>query len=80
MATGKCIPWSGFTAQINTSLKKPIKVGSMLVLRAKISKREGRKVWITSELVEPGSGTDSEHPEVVHASGDGLFLLKKEVG
>ena len=84
IATGKCLPWSGFTAQINTSLKRPVKVGSVLLIRAKIKKRQGRKVWIDCALVDPSPATvdgvvvDSGE-EVVHACGDGLFIMKKDV-
>ena len=34
--TGECKPWTGFTVQINTSLKKPVRVGQILLLRIKI--------------------------------------------
>jgi hypothetical protein len=42
--TGTVVPWSGFTAQVNTSLKRPIPVGSVLMLRATVDRVEGRKV------------------------------------
>ena len=28
--SGECVPWSGFTAQVNTCLKAPIEVDSYL--------------------------------------------------
>lgn len=50
--TGTVLPWSGFTVQVNTSLKRPIETGSVLMLRATVDKVEGRKVrsvlWVTT--------------------------------
>jgi hypothetical protein len=42
--TGTVEPWSGFTAQVNTSLKLPVATGSVLMLRAGVDRLEGRKV------------------------------------
>lgn len=67
-------PWSGFTVQIDTTLKKPVKVGSLLQVEAWIEKREGpRKVWVGCRLVDPSSPT-----ETVHCTARGLFLLSPE--
>lgn len=71
--TGKCLPWSGFTAQVNTSLKKPIPVNTYLKIEAKIVKREGRKVHIEAALIDPSS------TNCMHATGEGLFILKKGI-
>ena len=68
--TGQCIPWSGFTAQVNVSLKRPIPVGSYLKIFGEITKVERRKVWITSYLV---SGNDDQ----VYCTAEGLAILKK---
>ena len=73
LTTGKCIPWCGYTAQINTSLKKPIRVESFLQITATIVKRERRKVYIEAVLEDPGNDG------CVHATGTGLFLLKRDV-
>mmetsp|Transcript_24136 Transcript_24136/g.36013 ORF Transcript_24136/g.36013 Transcript_24136/m.36013 type:complete len:235 (-) Transcript_24136:650-1354(-) len=78
LVTGECRPWSGFTAQVNASLKKPIAVGSVLRIRASITKWEGRKVYIAAELAEP-SGTDDEKDLVIHAIGEGLVILQRGV-
>ena len=76
VVTGTCHPWSGFTVQINTSLRKPIPVGSFLVASAEITKIERRKVSIRAKLfaVQERDGT-----EVLHAEGDGLVVLNRGV-
>ena len=78
LATGEVRPWTGFTAQVNTSLKRPIRVNSILMIQGKIVKREGRKVFIEAKLVDPACTTrDGEF--TVHAAGDGLVILNREV-
>ena len=94
VATGKCLPWSGFTVQINTKLQKPIAVGSTLLVRAHVTRIERRKVSIEAELVsstikvpslneemegEEDSQPQLEEGEIVHASGEGLVVLNKGV-
>jgi len=69
LTTGKCVPWSGFTVQINTSLKKPIKVKSTLLVRGVIKSIERRKVSVEAELINPATGN------TIHASGIGLVVL-----
>ena len=67
-ATGACEPWSGFTVQINTALKRPVEVGSWLRLEGEIVKIEGRKVSVKARLL---LGAD------VHCEAEGLVVLKK---
>ena len=68
-STGQLRAWEGFTVQIDTSLKKPVKVGSILRVEATISRREGlRKVYIQARLVDPES-------KVLHCECSGLFLM-----
>eukprot|EP01039_Chlorochromonas_danica_P008318 gene8318-9170_t len=70
--SGKVVPWSGYTVQVNTSLKKSVKVGSMLRLESWVNKKEGqRKYWIHSRLSDPVT-------HEVYCEGNGLFLLKPE--
>jgi hypothetical protein len=70
--TGEVRPWCGYTVQVNTALKKAVKIGSTLKLESWVTRREGtRKVWISSRLVDPESGD-------VHCEGEGLFLLSPE--
>mmetsp|Transcript_16340 Transcript_16340/g.29481 ORF Transcript_16340/g.29481 Transcript_16340/m.29481 type:complete len:98 (-) Transcript_16340:154-447(-) len=77
LVTGACVPWSGFTAQVNVSLKRPIAVGSYLKVVGRISKWEGRKVTIQSELVV---GNEKDGAGAVHCTAEGLVILKKDVG
>lgn len=73
--SGVCVPWSGFTVQINTTLQAPIKIASWLRVEASITKVERRKVSVKAKLVSPATeGSD----EVVHCTGEGLFVVKKE--
>lgn len=76
LTTGKCIPWSGFTVQINTNLRKPIPVHSILKIWAKIVKVDRRKVYIEAILTDPNSLHGKE--EAIHASGDGLVILNND--
>lgn len=70
--SGKVKSWSGYTAQINTSLKKPVKVGSMLKVEAWVSRKDGpRKFWISSRLKNAETND-------VHYEAEGLFLLSAE--
>ncbi|KAI2512254.1 Thioesterase superfamily [Fragilaria crotonensis] len=43
LASGTCQPWSGYTVQINTSLRKAIPVDSWLLVSGTITKVEGGK-------------------------------------
>ena len=70
--TGTCHPWSGFTVQVNTSLRKPITVCSILLVKATIVNVERRKVSIQVELMDPSEDT-------VHAEGEGLVVMNKGV-
>lgn len=66
--SGQCRPWSGYTVQVDTSLKKAITIGSYLRLDVWIERREGsRKIYISACLFNPDSGE-------VHAKCKGLFL------
>lgn len=53
VVTGQCLPWSGYTVQINTTLQKPIAIGTTLLIRARVTNLERRKVFISAELVDP---------------------------
>jgi acyl-coenzyme A thioesterase PaaI-like protein len=74
LVTGECRPWTGFTVQVNTSLKKPIRVDSFLLVKATITKIERRKVSVTAELIDP---SDTEN--IVHAMGEGLVVMNRGV-
>jgi acyl-coenzyme A thioesterase PaaI-like protein len=74
MVTGECKPWSGFTVQVNTSLQKPILVGTYLIVVGTITKVERRKVSIEAKLIDA-----SGDQEVVHATCEGLVIINKGV-
>ena len=72
--TGQCVPWSGFTVQINTALQAPVRIGSWLKVHGEITKVERRKVSVRASLISPAvDGVD----EIVHCTCEGLFVLKK---
>jgi acyl-coenzyme A thioesterase PaaI-like protein len=68
-ASGQCLPWSGFTVQINTSLKRPVGVGAWLRLEGEIVRIEGQKVSVRARLL----GAEG----AVHCEAEGLVVLKK---
>ena len=71
-SSGQVKPWSGFTVQVNTALRKSVPIGSLMRLEASIEKREGsRKVWVRSRLVDGKCST-------VYCEGYGLFLLNSK--
>lgn len=74
--TGTCIPWSGFTAQVNVSLRRPIAVGSYLKVVGTIVKWEGRKVWIHSQLLLV---REEEEDDIEHCTAEGLVILKRDL-
>lgn len=68
--SGECKPWSGYTVQVNTALKKSVKVDSVVKIEAWVNKREGaRKFWINARVSDP------EDESCVYCEGEGLFLL-----
>ena len=70
--TGSCHPWSGFTVQVNTSLRRPINVGTFLLAKATIVRIERRKVSIEAVIMDPRDDED-----VIHAEGSGLVVMNK---
>ena len=85
-ATGTCIPWSGFTVQVNTQMSKPVQVDSILKISCTIIKMERRKVWVKAYLTDPtdcisddgDENIEKEKDTSVHAIGEGLIILNKE--
>jgi acyl-CoA thioesterase FadM len=67
---------SGFTANLNVDYRKPVTIPSVLMLRAEITKREGRKLWLTGQLTDPvlDSSGRSRTDAAVYVEGTGLFL------
>ncbi len=80
--TGRCLAWTGYTVQVNTSLMKPIRVGQILKLCCTIEKVERRKVFLKAKLVAPDTSTDEDQnndQDIVHATGEGLVILNRGV-
>lgn len=73
LVTGECRPWTGFTVQVNSSLKRPIPVDSVLVVQARITKVERRKVSVEASIVDPADD------DAVHAVGTGLVVINRGV-
>lgn len=87
LVTGECRPWTGFTVQVNCSLQRPIPVDSLLMVQAKITHIERRKVSVEASIVDPSSkdggdgdaSSDSDGDVVVHATGTGLVVMNRGV-
>ena len=91
--TGRCIPWSGYTVQINVTLKHPVQVGSYLILRGTIVNWDGkRKVWVEATLFSNGicsssdkmkkvenKCSDDDDEEIVYCTAEGLVLLNNNI-
>ena len=73
LVTGKVLPWSGFTVQINCSLQKPIPVFATLKVEAQIVRLERRKVYVEAKLVDPANG------DAQHAAAEGIVVLNRGV-
>mmetsp|Transcript_16595 Transcript_16595/g.34174 ORF Transcript_16595/g.34174 Transcript_16595/m.34174 type:complete len:255 (+) Transcript_16595:337-1101(+) len=76
LVTGKCIPWSGFTVQVNSKLQRPIHVDSVLMVRAKITSVERRKVSIEAVIKDP---KHDENGGCIHATASGLVVVNRGV-
>jgi predicted thioesterase len=70
--TGACHPWSGYTVQVNTALRRPIPVGTFLLAKATIVSVERRKVSIKAVILDPDMDS-------LHAEGEGLVVMNKGV-
>lgn len=55
LVTGECRPWTGYTVQVNTSLKRPIPVDSVLIVQATIVQIVRRKVSVHATIFDPQS-------------------------
>jgi acyl-CoA thioesterase FadM len=80
LVTGTCRPWTGFTVQVNTALKRPIRVHSVLLIVAKITKVDRRKVSVQVTLFDPNNSSDDDVDDIaVHATGEGLAIINRGV-
>ena len=75
LVTGECRPWSGFTVQINSKLQRPVHVDSILLVQAKITNVERRKVSIEAVIKDPKDGDDN----CIHATASGLVVVNRGV-
>ena len=75
LVTGECRPWSGFTVQVNSKLQRPIHVDSILLVQAKITNIERRKVSIEATISDPKHEDDN----CVHATASGLVVVNRGV-
>ena len=75
LVTGECRPWSGFTVQVNSKLERPIHVDSILLVQAKITNIERRKVSIEAVISDP----KDENENCVHATASGLVVVNRGV-
>jgi len=78
-ASGRCLPWSGYTVQVNTKLMKPVPIGKVLRLECCIIRMERRKVYVVAKLLEPVSNGNVSEKEIVYAEADGLVILNRGV-
>ena len=64
----------GVTASLTVNYRKPVKAGSYVVLKAEVTRSEGRKVWVKSriETLEPGV-----EPGKLLAEAEALFVEPK---
>ena len=72
--TGTCIPWSGYTVEVNTRLTKPVPVGSLLQLSCTVTKVDRRKVYLHASLTKYRANDEDGY---MYASADGLVILNK---
>ena len=75
LVTGECLPWSGFTVQINSKLQRPVHVDSILLVQAEITKVERRKVSIEAVIKDPKDPND----KCIHATAEGLVVVNRGV-
>ena len=85
----RCIPWSGYTVQINTKLCKPIPVDSYLYVQGIITNIVRRKVYVTATLYDTVVRTDQNEEEeveeeeeehrIVYATCEGIVVMNPGV-
>lgn len=72
-ATGTVRPWTGYTVQVNTSLRKPVSIHSVMLVEAKITSVQRRKVTVTARLYDPANDNS------LHATCEGLVVMNKGI-
>lgn len=77
LAEGELPPSEGqsYTGELKVRYVKPIRTPGAVVVRARQTKREGRKQWIVAEVCQVQDvGEGEEGEEVVCARGEALFI------
>lgn len=72
--SGKCVPWSGYTVEVNTRLMKPVPLGAWLEISCTVTKVDRRKVYLHATLANHKASNDGGS---IYASADGLVILNK---
>jgi hypothetical protein len=63
---------AAFTGMLTIRYEAPTPLHRPLVCRGRLHRRDGRKIWIDGELVDPHGGPDGT--ELVAARAEGLFI------
>ena len=86
----RCIPWSGYTVQVNTKLCRPIPISAQLYIQGTITNIVQRKVHLTVVLYDdliPNTDdiddinidtTTKEH-RIIYATGEGIVVMNHEI-
>ena len=69
-------PWDGATVKVNCDLMKPVRIGSVLEVSGRVTRRERKKVFIEAVLRE---GELQDGKEVVYARMEGICLQPVEM-
>ena len=77
--TGQVLPWSGYTVQINTQLRRPIPVDSFVYVSGTITSVVRRKVFISAQLYDVPKTSSREEDQILYATCEGIVVLNKEV-
>ena len=67
----------GMTASLNLTYKKPTLAGQYVVIRAKVTKTEGRKAWVEGHIETLPKEEDEEPVVLVEANA--LFIEPRQV-
>ena len=65
----------GMTANLNINYRKPVPGGSYILIRAKTTKVEGRKVWVEGSVE---SLPEDDQPPVVFTEATALYIEPKQ--
>lgn len=68
---GKLGPGPAFTVHLEVDYKKPIPSGSEIICTARVESVEGRKAWISAEVMDRPGG-------LVYASGRALYVTPRQ--